>query len=62
MITQYIRFLYENNITFAELAILLYLNKQISKTDFYNYVKLFETREKNYVYDRININIVFDLL
>ena len=39
MITQYIRFLYENNITFAELAILLYLNKQISKTDFYNYVK-----------------------
>ena len=62
MITQHIKFLYNNDITFAELVILMYLNNQLPDTDFYNYVNLFETREKNYVYDRININIVYDLI
>ncbi len=62
MITQYIRFLYENDVTFAEMLILLHISNNVTDDDFYSYVALFDNREENYVYDRININIVFDLL
>ena len=36
MITQYIRFLYENDVTFAEMLILLHISDNIAEDDFYS--------------------------